>query len=58
VLTQDLSDEVKDFASRITPIQRWAEPREIAYAAAFFASDEAAYITGQVLRIDGGMLLG
>ncbi len=58
VLTQDLSDEVKDFASRITPIQRWAEPREIAYAVAFFASDEAAYITGQVLRIDGGMLLG
>jgi 3-oxoacyl-[acyl-carrier protein] reductase len=58
VLTQDLSDEVKDFASRITPIQRWAEPREIGYAAAFFASDEAAYITGQVLRIDGGMLLG
>jgi 3-oxoacyl-[acyl-carrier protein] reductase len=58
VLTQDLSDEIKDFASRITPIQRWAEPREIAYAVAFFASDEAAYITGQVLRIDGGMLLG
>jgi 3-oxoacyl-[acyl-carrier protein] reductase len=58
VLTQDLSDEVKDFASRITPIQRWAEPKEIAYAVAFFASDEAAYITGQVLRIDGGMLLG
>jgi 3-oxoacyl-[acyl-carrier protein] reductase len=58
VLTQDLSEEVKDFASRITPIQRWAEPKEIAYAVAFFASDEAAYITGQVLRIDGGMLLG
>jgi 3-oxoacyl-[acyl-carrier protein] reductase len=58
VLTQDLSQEVKDFASRITPIQRWAEPREIAYAVAFFASDEAAYITGQVLRVDGGMLLG
>jgi len=58
VLTQDLSDEIKDFASRITPIQRWAEPREIAYAVAFFASDEASYITGQVLRIDGGMLLG
>ena len=57
-LTQGLSDDIKDFASRITPIQRWAEPREIAYAVAFFASDEAAYITGQVLRIDGGMLLG
>jgi 3-oxoacyl-[acyl-carrier protein] reductase len=58
VLTKDLSDEIKDFASRITPIQRWAEPREIAYAVAFFASDEASYITGQVLRVDGGMLLG
>jgi 3-oxoacyl-[acyl-carrier protein] reductase len=58
VLTQELSEEVKEFASRITPIQRWAEPKEIAYAVAFLASDEAAYITGQVLRIDGGMLLG
>jgi 3-oxoacyl-[acyl-carrier protein] reductase len=57
-LTQDLSDDIKDFANRITPIQRWAEPREIAYAVAFFASDEASYITGQVLRIDGGMMLG
>jgi 3-oxoacyl-[acyl-carrier protein] reductase len=58
VLTQNLSADVRDFASCITPIQRWAEPREVAYAVAFFASDEAAYITGQVLRIDGGMLLG
>lgn len=57
-LTADLSDEIKDFANRITPIQRWAEPAEIAFAVAFFASEEAAYITGQVLRIDGGMMLG
>jgi 3-oxoacyl-[acyl-carrier protein] reductase len=57
-LTENLSKDIKDFATRITPIQRWAEPREVAYAVAFFASDEAAYITGQVLRVDGGMMIG
>lgn len=57
-LTANLSAEIKDFASRITPIQRWAAPEEIAFAVAFFAAEEAAYITGQVLRVDGGMMLG
>ncbi|MFG3309480.1 SDR family NAD(P)-dependent oxidoreductase [Streptomyces wuyuanensis] len=36
-------------------LNRWAEPTEIGVAAAFLASDDASYVTGQVLRVDGGM---
>ncbi len=57
-LTRDLPDELKDAAVEQTPLGRWGEPEEIAYAVAFFVSDEAAYITGQVLSIDGGMIMG
>jgi 3-oxoacyl-[acyl-carrier protein] reductase len=57
-LTQDLPAEFKDLFMKITPVGRFAEPIEIAYAVAFFASDEASYITGQVLRVDGGMAFG
>jgi 3-oxoacyl-[acyl-carrier protein] reductase len=39
------------------PLGRWAEPEEIAPAAVFFASDEASYITGQILAVDGGMTI-
>ncbi|MFF3559615.1 SDR family NAD(P)-dependent oxidoreductase [Streptomyces sp. NPDC002574] len=36
-------------------LDRWAEPTEIGSAAAFLASDDASYVTGQVLRVDGGL---
>ena len=42
---------------KITPLGRMGKPEEIAFAVAFFASDEAAYITGQVLSVDGGMMM-
>lgn len=42
--------------SRI-PLGRWAEPEEIASTFVFFAGDAAAYITGQVLPVDGGMVI-
>jgi gluconate 5-dehydrogenase len=38
-----------------TPVGRWGEPEEIAAAAVFLASDEAAYVNGQKLIVDGGM---
>jgi len=41
----------------LVPLARKGKPEEIAYAAAFLASDEAAYITGQVLGVDGGMAM-
>ena len=38
-----------------TPVGRWGTPAEIAAAVVFLASDEASYITGQTLLVDGGM---
>jgi 3-oxoacyl-[acyl-carrier protein] reductase len=41
-----------------TPLRRLGEPRELANAYLFLASDEASFITGEVLRVDGGILVG
>jgi 3-oxoacyl-[acyl-carrier protein] reductase len=56
-LTHDLPQELKDAILKQTPLGRLGKPEEVAYAVAFLASDEAAYITGQVLAVDGGMVM-
>jgi 3-oxoacyl-[acyl-carrier protein] reductase len=56
-LTNDLSDELKKSILSATPVGRMGTPEEIASAVAFLASEEAAYITGQVLAVDGGMAM-
>jgi 3-oxoacyl-[acyl-carrier protein] reductase len=56
-LTVDLPEELKDWILNITPMGRMGTPEEIAYAVAFLASDKAAYITGQVLSVDGGLMM-
>ena len=53
VLPQSIKDMVKDH----TPVGRMGEPEEIAAAVSFLASDEASYITGQTLAVDGGMTM-
>ena len=49
--------ETLEAALKMVPLARKGKPEEIAYAATFLASDEAAYITGQVLGVDGGMAM-
>jgi 3-oxoacyl-[acyl-carrier protein] reductase len=56
-LTQDLNDDLKAQITERTPLGRFGTTEEIAYAVAFLASDEAAYITGQVLAVDGGLVM-
>jgi len=56
-LTEGLADEWKRRINEQTPLGRFGTVDEIAYAVAFLASDEAAYITGQVLAVDGGLVM-
>jgi len=56
-LTQDLPQELMGQITERTPLGRFGTPEEIASAVAFLASDEAAYITGQVLAVDGGLVM-
>lgn len=55
-MTDKLTEEQKKAIVRRVPMARMGEPSEIAHAAVFLASDRAAYITGQTLVIDGGMI--
>jgi 3-oxoacyl-[acyl-carrier protein] reductase len=56
-MTRVLPDAVKDAAQQIIPVRRFGEVEDVARAVAFLASDEAGYITGQVLCVDGGMAM-
>lgn len=56
-MTKDLPDTVKENMLHNIPLGRIGKPEEIASAVAFLASEEAGYITGQVLAVDGGMTM-
>jgi 3-oxoacyl-[acyl-carrier protein] reductase len=57
-MTSGLADELKQTAVKMIPLGRVGTPEEVASAVAFLASDEASYITGHVLNVNGGMLMG
>ena len=56
-MTAVLSDEVKKAAAAQIPLGAFGKPEDIAKAVSFLASDNASYITGQVLHVDGGMVM-
>ena len=56
-LTQDLPEALQAEITNRTPLGRFGTAEEIASAVAFLASDEAAFITGQVLAVDGGLVM-
>ena len=56
-MTQVLPEPVKEGALAVIPVKRFGKPEEIARAVAFLAHDDAGYITGQVLCVDGGMAM-
>ena len=54
-MTREMNQSALEAAMNAVPLKRMGKPEEIAAAAAFLASDDAAYITGAVLSIDGGL---
>ena len=56
-MTDVLSDKVKEASEAQIPLGHFGKPEDVAAAVAFLASEEAGYITGQVLHVDGGMVM-
>ncbi|BCJ85152.1 3-oxoacyl-[acyl-carrier-protein] reductase [Effusibacillus dendaii] len=56
-MTAALNEDVKQALNQQIPLGRLGDPQDVAKAVAFLASDDASYITGQVLSIDGGMVM-
>jgi len=54
-MTARLGDEVRKSVERTVPVRRYGQPEEIAATVSFLASQDAGYITGQVIVVDGGL---
>ena len=56
-MTDSLSDKLKEQDKTQIPLGRMGDPDEIASVVGFLASDQASYITGQIIHVDGGMAI-
>ena len=56
-MTSKLSDSIKEEYTKKIPLGRFGEPKDIAKAVAFLLSDDASYITGEILKVNGGMYM-
>jgi len=57
-MTSTIPENIANQMTERIPLKRWAEPEDIAAVHAFLASDDARYITGQVIWVDGGLSVG
>lgn len=57
-MTAELPEELKQNALKMIPLGRIGSPEDVANCVAFLASEEAGYVTGHVLNVNGGMLMG
>ena len=56
-MTKVLSDTVKEGINAQIPLKRMGTPKEVAKVVKFLASEDSSYVTGQVINIDGGMVM-
>lgn len=56
-MTNVLKENIKDEIAKTIPLKRMGTPKDVANVVKFLASEDSAYITGQVIQVDGGMLM-
>ena len=56
-MTEALNDQAKEGILSRIPLKRYGKPEDVAYLAGFLASEESSYLTGQVIHVDGGMIM-